>query len=136
MSEYENERDAAAYYGEDILKSIFLDLDRGVIFQMINCTDIYDIPTLLELVLDLTVEEAVVAIRKTPPPYEKKSLFILDKVFQAVNSCGEGLLVRAEEKMMKEGNVPEHFAPAYERFKEILKDEEILSSLYPQAKFQ
>jgi hypothetical protein len=35
--------------------------------------------------------------------------------------------------MAENGDAPAHFASAYERFQEILIDEKILTSLYPQA---
>lgn len=118
----------------DELRQIFAHLSREVVVAMIRCTEIYDIPDLLELIRELTVEEAVLVLKKEPPPYEKRSLFLLDRVFQAVNGCGDHLLERAGAKMASNGGGPAHFASAYERFQEILIDEKILTSLYPQAK--
>jgi hypothetical protein len=118
----------------DGLREIFARLNREVVVAMIRCTEIYDVPELLELVTGLTVEDAVLVLKKSPPPYEKRSLFLLDRVFQAVNGCGDHLLERAGEKMAKDGDAPVHFVSAYERFQEILIDEKILTSLYPQAK--
>jgi len=117
-----------------MLRDVFADLDRDVIVGMIRCAEIYDVPELLDLVRELTVDEAVLVLKKVPPPYEKRSLLLLDRVFQAINACGDHLLERAGEKMAMTGDVPAHFASAYERFREILIDEKILISLYPQAK--
>lgn len=122
--------------GEDVeeWREIFARLSREVVVAMIRCAAIYDVPDLLALVRELTVEDAVLVLKKVPPPYEKRSLFLLDRVFQAVNGCGDHLLERAGEKMAQDGDAPPHFASAYERFQEILVDEKILTLLYPQAK--
>ncbi len=117
----------------EALRHIFASLSREVLVAMVRCTEIYDIPELLELVRELTVDDAVLVLKKVPPPYEKRSLFLLDRVFQAVNGCGDHLLERAGEKMSENGDAPAHFVSAYERFQEILIDEKILTSLYPQA---
>lgn len=122
--------------GEDAddLRALFADLPREIVVAMVRCVEIYDIPGLLELIRELTVEDAVLLLKKVPPPYEKKSLFLLDRVFQAVNGCGDHLLERAARKMEHDGDAPEHFASAYKRFREILIDEQILTLLYPQSK--
>ena len=119
---------------EDGLRESFVLLPRESIAAMIRCAEIYDLPELLPLIPQLTVKEAIMALKKEPPPYEKRYLLLLDRIFQAINSGGEHLLERAGEKMLAEGEAPAHFASAYERFKEILIDEGILASLYPQAK--
>lgn len=59
---------------------------------------------------------------------------ILDKVFYAINESDEDLLENVAEKMIGEGNEPEKFQENYKRFREILKDEEFLLSLYPNAR--
>ncbi len=118
----------------DDLREIFAHLSREIVVAMVRCVEIYDIPDLLELIRVLTVEDAILLLKKEPPPYEKKSLFLLDRVFQAVNGCGDHLLERAARKMVSDGDAPDHFASAYERFQEILIDEKILTLLYPQAK--
>ena len=120
--------------GADEWQEIFARLPREIAVAMIRCVEIYDVPGLLELIKELTVEDAVLVLRKVPPPYEKKSLLLLDRVFQAVNSCGDHLLERAAQKMALEGEAPAHFPGAYKRFQEILIDEKILTALYPQAK--
>lgn len=119
--------------GDEDLRDIFSGLEREIKVSMLRCAEIYDIPELLSLVRELSVEDAILVLRKVPPPYEKKGLLLLDRVFQAVNECGDHLLERAADKMALDGNAPAHFASAYERFKEILIDERILAQLYPQA---
>ena len=120
--------------GVEELREIFVNLPRGVVVAMIRCAEIYDIPDLLELVPELSVDDAVLVLKKVPPPYEKKSILLLDRVFQAVNGCGDQLLERAGQKMIDDGEAPVHFASAYERFKEVLIDEKILTLMYPQAR--
>ena len=115
-------------------REIFSGLSREVVVSMIRCAEIYDVPDLLELVRELTVDDAVLVLKKVPPPYEKRALFLLDRVFQAVNGCGDHLLERAGEKMALTDDTPAHFAGAYERFQGILIDERILATLYPQAR--
>lgn len=135
LAEYENEKEAASYSGDEVvLGEIFSRLSRTTIVEMINCVEIYDIPVLLELVGELTAEEAVLVLGKSPPAYEKMPMMIFDRVFQAVHHCGDNLIENAAEKMRDSGVLPDHFDKTYERFKEILVDEKILSSLYPDAK--
>lgn len=118
---------------DDDLLEIFSRLDREIKVSMIRCAEIYDVPELLSLIGELSVDDAIIVLKKVPPPYEKKGLLVLDRVFQAVNECGDHLLERAARKMAADGNPPDHFASAYERFQEILIDEKILAQLYPQA---
>jgi hypothetical protein len=135
LSEYETFRGALNYEAAaDSLKAIFAQLDRSVLARMIQCVEIFDLPVLLSLIADLSIAEAILSLRKKPPIYEKKSLLVIDKVFQAVNESREGLLEQATEKMMQEGEIPDHFSASYERFKEILHDEKILCTLYPHAR--
>nr|MBF0221602.1 hypothetical protein [Desulfobulbaceae bacterium] len=135
ISEYSSFVDGVNYdVMTDTLKPVFGKLNRGTVARMIQCVEIYDLPVLLSLIEDLSVDEAILALRKKPPVYEKKSLLVLDKVFQAVNESRAGLLAQAAKKMEEEGDVPEHFPVSYARFKEILHDEKILMALYPQVK--
>ncbi|MBA3016222.1 MAG: hypothetical protein FP815_14925 [Desulfobulbaceae bacterium] len=119
--------------GDDGLYKIFAGLGREIKVLMIRCAEIYDIPDLLALICKLSVEDAILVLQKAPPPYEKKGLLLLDRVFQAVNECGDHLLERAARKMIADNTTPVHFVSAYKRFQEILIDEKILAQLYPQA---
>lgn len=131
VSEYVGRRERGE--GVDELQGIFSRLPRATVVALVRCVEIYDVPDLLELIGILTVEDAVLVLKKVPPPYEKRSILLLDRVFQAVNNCGDHLLERAAQKMACDGDAPAHFAKAYERFREILIDEKILLMLYPQA---
>jgi hypothetical protein len=132
VSEYVGRRERGE--DDDELHESFAQLPREIVVAMVRCVEIYDVPDLLELLRELTVADAVLVLKKVPPPYEKKSLLLLDRVFQAVNGCGDQLLERAAQKMVEEVDAPEHFRGAYQRFQEILVDEKILMQLYPQAK--
>ena len=132
VSDYVGRRERGE--GVEEWHEIFGSLPRNVVVSMVQCVEIYDVPDLLELIRLLTIEDAVLLLKKVPPPYEKKSLLLLDRVFQAVNGCGDHLLERAAQKMTRDGDAPEHFTSAYERFREILLDEGVLILLYPQAK--
>lgn len=135
LSEYARFAEGLSYdVASDTLKQVFSKLNRSIVAGMIQCVEIYDLPVLIALIDDLSVDEAILALQKKPPVYEKKSLLVIDKVFQAVNESRVGLLQQAAKKMEDDGNVPDHFLASYERFKEILHDEKILISLYPQVK--
>ena len=135
LTEFRQERDEVEYGGaEHPLRAMFRGLDPDMVSWMVRCTEIYDVPVLLDLIDELQVDDAVQVLRKTPPPYEKKALYLLDQVFQAVHHCGGPEIVdRAAAKMREQGTIPPHFDAACERFKEILIDEKILAELYPQA---
>ena len=120
--------------GTKNFSSLFDTIERHVLKKMIECTDLYDIPVLLELVSDLDAEDVGIILKKVPPPYEKKPQVVLDKLFQVVyDKTSEKLLEKAAESIMKSGDVPLHFVESYQRFKEIREDEKVLSSLFPQA---
>ncbi|MHB8223609.1 MAG: hypothetical protein ACYDHV_12270 [Desulfurivibrionaceae bacterium] len=108
-------------------------LSGGLIEKWLEAADIYDVPDLFRCIAEPTVVQAVIAITKTIPPYEKTPQLVIDKVFQAVYDCSEELLARAAAKVAGSADKPAHFQEAYERFKEIKEDEKLLSALYPKA---
>ncbi len=108
-------------------------LPREIIMRLLECAEIYDIPILINIIAHLTVDEAVLALQKIPPPYEKRPLEVFDRIFQAIHDCDHTLLAKARDKMLSLGTIPDHFISVYERFQEILKDKEVLSALFPQA---
>ena len=109
-------------------------LHNDIVCKLLHAADIYDTPQLIELIPELKVHHAEIALRKSVPPYEKKPLMILDKVFYAINESDQDLLGPVAAKIMKEGDEPENFRENYKRFCGILKDEEFLLSLYPNAR--
>jgi hypothetical protein len=120
--------------GAQSFAGLFENIARPILRKMIMCTDVYDIPVLLELLPELDVEDAVVILRKKPPPYEKKPQIIVDKLFQAVfDKTSEKLLENAAQDIMTSEDIPLHFVDSYKRFKEMREDEQVLSSLFPQA---
>ncbi len=108
-------------------------LPHEIIRRFLECAEIYDIPILINIIGHLTVDEAVLALQKIPPLYEKRPLEVFDRIFQAIHDCDHTLLARARDKMLSLGTIPDHFISVYERFQEILKDKEVLCALFPQA---
>jgi hypothetical protein len=100
---------------------------------MIECTDIYDVPRLFGLLTKISREQAVLAMRKVTPLYEKNPLLVVDRVFHAIKGKSTELLESAATEIMRSGDLPRDFGANYERFKEIMMDEHILSLLYPKA---
>ncbi len=119
---------------QSLLPSSFSKIPRDIIIKLIECTEVYDIPVFLEIIRPISVEEAVIALQKTTPAYEKRPMEVYDLVFQAVHNCDKHILEKAKEKMLQADNIPQHFNSEYDRFQEILKDKEVLSQLFPQAK--
>ncbi len=117
----------------ETLVDFLKNLDGEVLCRMVQAADIYDVAKLMRLVPSPTVEQAVVALGKEPPPYEKNPEMILDKVFQAIHDRSETLFEKAALELKKRDDAPAHFEDAYERFEEILADERILSAMYPKA---
>ncbi len=109
-------------------------LDSDILEKMLSSADIYDVPKLFGLMKSPEVRHAVIALKKTPPPYEKRPFFILDKVFHAIHNNSKKLLKEAAEALRMSGGAPEHFEETYARFQEIVQDEQILSTLFPKAK--
>jgi len=117
-----------------MLPDLFAKIPRNTIVELLKCAEIYDIPLLLEVVKKISVDEAILVLNKIPPAYEKRPMQVYDLVFQAIHNCGGQLLAEAKTKMQASGSMPSHLNSVYERFQEILKDKEILSSIFPHAK--
>jgi len=115
------------------VRGLLYSLNGGVIEKMLGAADIYDVSDLFRCVAEPTVSQAIIAITKVPPPYEKTPQLVVDKVFQAVYDCSEELLSQAAARVVGGAEMPAHFEEAYERFKEIKEDEKLLSALYPKA---
>lgn len=115
------------------VRGLLHSLSGSTIEKMLAAADIYDVPDLFRCVAEPTVSQAVIAITKAPPPYEKTPQLVIDKVFQAIYDCSEALLAQAAARVIGTPEMPAHFQGAYERFKEIKEDEKLLSALYPKA---
>jgi len=120
--------------GEDFV-NLFKGIDRQVIRAMLESCDLRDIPDLLDIIPDLVLDDVVVVLTKQPFPYEKKKKIMVDRVFHAVYERTSGeMLERAAARIMESSPNAANFAKAYQRFKDIKEDENILSALYPQAR--
>jgi hypothetical protein len=116
------------------LKQAFGELEVEMQYRFLEAADIYDTPKLFALCPNPTLKHAEIALLKKVPPYEKKTQFILDKVFYAISDHSRGMLEQAAELLIKEGKASANFKENYARFQEILEDEEFLLSLYPNAR--
>ncbi len=118
----------------ELLVRLFREMDTAGITLMLEAADIYDTILLIGLIPSPTVAQAMIALGKTPPPYEKSPMITQDRVFKALKGHSTKLIEQAAAALRSSGRAPEHFEEAYLRFQEILKDEELLSAMYPQAK--
>jgi hypothetical protein len=137
IMEYENVSSSA--WQEEITEEDFVDLFKGVngevLLKMIESTELADMPALLRLIPEVKVDDAVVILTKKPPPYEKRPQLVIDKVFKAVYDRTSGdMLEEVAGKISKSNDVSVQFINSYKRFKEIMEDEKILSSMFPKAK--
>ena len=116
------------------LAGLLVGLGEDNLQLLMECADIYEVPALIGLLPSCSRELAFAALMKTPPPYEKNPLLIYDRVFQAIREKSAELLEEAAEGVLTSSEAPDDFAANYERFKEIMLDEHILSLLYPKAR--
>jgi len=115
------------------VRGLLHSLSSSNIEKMLGAADIYDVPDFFRCIAEPTVSQALIAITKAIPPYEKSPQQVIARVFQAVYDCSEGLLAQAATKVAGSAASPAHFHEAYERFKEVKEDEKLLSALYPKA---
>ncbi|MEW6518225.1 MAG: hypothetical protein AB1461_02315 [Thermodesulfobacteriota bacterium] len=119
---------------QEELRTVFRELDVEMQYRFLEAADIYDTPKLFALCPNPTLRHAEIALLKKMPPYEKKTQFILDKIFYAISDRSRELLEQAAELLIREGRTSPNFKENYARFQEILEDEEFLLSLYPNAR--
>lgn len=115
------------------LVELFNRLDSQILEKFFKAADIYDVSKLFSLIRQPTIQQAIIALRKSPPPYEKTPQLVLDGVFKAIYDKSATLLEKAATTLKSSREIPEHFEAAYERFQEIVEDEKLLSALYPKA---
>ena len=119
---------------DDQLASFLEAVSDKDLLVMIECAEIYDVPKLFRLLKSISTEQAVVAMQKVPPPFERNPLLIMDRVFHSIREKSPELFEEAAKAVLASDDAPENFAVNYERFKEIVLDENILSVVYPKAK--
>lgn len=118
----------------ELLAELFKELEPEMQYRFLEAADIYDTPKLFRFFPSPTTRHAKIALMKKVPPYEKKIQLIRDNVFYAVSDYSKDLLAETAKLMVEEGKASQRFLENYERFKEILGDEEFLLSLYPKAR--
>jgi hypothetical protein len=123
-----------SYEENEQLKVLFQELDAEMQCRFLEAADVYDTPALFRLCPEPTLRHAQIAMLKKVPPYEKKTQLILDKIFYAVSDRSRELLEQTAELLLREGMASANFRENYARFQEILEDEELLLSLYPNAR--
>lgn len=116
------------------LALLLAEVETEVLTKMVACADFYDLPKLMSVIGKPTLEQVVIALRKSPPPYEKKMVLACHRLLQVIQARSPHLLEEAAAQLLGSGVMPEYFADAYTQFREILLDEEFLSGLYPKAK--
>lgn len=104
------------------------------LLMMIECAEIYDVPKLFRILKSISIDQAVVAMQKVPPPFERNPLLIMDRVFHSLREKSAELLEEAAKEVLASDDAPDNFAANYGRFKEIVLDENILAIMYPKAK--
>lgn len=109
-------------------------LEAETIEKLLAAADVYDVPKIFALVGAPTVFQAIIAMVKEPPPYEKTPHLVMNRVFQAIHAKSPLLLQDAAAGLRQGGAVSPSFEEAYGRFLELLEDEKLLSTLYPKAK--
>lgn len=118
---------------DDVLSVLLGSVSEKDLLVMVECSDIYHIPKLFGLLNRISREQAVLAMKKVPPLYEKNPLLVIDRVFHVIKGKSTELLEGAAEEIMRSDDVPDGFVANYERFREIMMDEQILRLLYPKA---
>lgn len=119
---------------DERMVALLAEMGEENLLLMIECAEIYDIPKLFKLLRQLTREQAVIAMKKIPPPYEKNPLLIIDRVFHAIREKSGQQLEEAAAVVLVDSGAPVGFSDNYERYKEIMMDEHILGLLYPKAR--
>ncbi len=119
---------------QESYRKLFAQLSDEMQIFLLDAADIYDIPKLFRLLPCPGMEHAKVALVKSLPYYEKEKQLIRDRVFYAINDYSGELLEKVVRKLINEERAPEYFQENYERFQEIMEDEEFLLSLYPKSR--
>lgn len=120
------------------IKAIIADhlrrLDADLCEQLAAAAEIYDLPKLFAMLPAISTKQAMIALAKAPPPYEKNPAQALNRLFRAVYEQSAERFNEAVTKLRQEGLAPAGFDQAHARFLELLEDEKLLSALYPKAR--
>jgi len=119
---------------DDHLGFFLEEISDENLLLMIECAEIYDVPKLFRILKGISVKQAVVAMKKVPPPFEKNPLLIMDRVFHSIREKSAELLEEAAKEVLASDDAPKNFVANYKRFREIVMDEKILSVMYPKAR--
>lgn len=117
----------------DTLGVLMGHVTESDLLLLVECAEIYDVPKLFSLLGSISTEQAVLAMRKAPPLYEKTPLLVIDRVFHSIKEKSTQLLEDAATEIMNSPDVPGDFVGNYERFRGVMVDEQILRMMYPKA---
>ena len=116
------------------LRELLSQLSDSVLGEMLQAADIYDTPKFLDLMPRVAVEHAVIAMSKTPPPYERSPADAIDRIFEVIHRDSDELLEQGAIRLRQSGLAPPHFEESFLHFQEALRDQQFLSTLYPKAR--
>ncbi len=102
--------------------------------RLLAAASIEDLPVLIGLMPRLGEQEAAVALGSAPPPYATDPASLLDAVHEALHDKDAAVYDIAVQRLLGSDEVPPHLPGAHARFVEILRDRELLSSLFPRAR--
>lgn len=131
---WEQSEESAVAESAGGLALLLAEVEPELVTRMLECADFYDLPKLVRLIPTPTLAQATITLRKSPPPYEKNVLIACHRLLQAIHARSPQLLEEAAAQLARSGVLPVYFAEAYAQFREILRDEAFLSSMYPKAK--
>ncbi|MEW6429077.1 MAG: hypothetical protein AB1568_13695 [Thermodesulfobacteriota bacterium] len=118
----------------DELAAIMAALPGGDWNHLLRAADLCDLPALLERMPEITSEQALIILRKEPPPYENHPEQEIERLYDTFHARAPEVMEHAAAILLAGDNRPAWFADAYARFVEKLRDKEFLSELYPKAK--
>ncbi|MFC1523773.1 hypothetical protein ACFL6N_03170 [Thermodesulfobacteriota bacterium] len=118
---------------EEIIENL-QRVDPKILEKMLIAAEIEDAPLLFGLITNPTIEQGVAMLRKIPPPYGNNMNYMINNLFQAIYHHNHDFFDQVVDASRKSMNMPQHFESAYERFREIVRDEELLSAMFPKAK--
>ncbi len=116
------------------LRGLLAGIGGAMWCRLLAASSVEDLPTLIGLMPRLGVEEAIVALRASPPPYVAAPALLLDAVHEALHYKDAGVYEEAVRRLLASEAPPAHLPEAHARFAELLRDRELLSSLFPRAR--
>lgn len=102
--------------------------------HLLRAAELADLPALIGLMPRMTADQALIILRKEPPPYENQPEQEIDRLYETFHARFPDVMDQAAARLGAEDRRPVWFDDVYSRFMEKLRDKEFLSELYPKAK--